>query len=153
MVAAPLGPALGETGVEIPSAEPLTPGVVAERFMGSFSEKDMSTVRSLFASEAVVSRVRFGADGKAETAQLTAQDWADEAQSSIADVEDFRIEVLETSTVTFDQFATVSVRFRATGSAGPYSFLNNGIDTFAMTRTQGAWQIHQYSSFETLTFE
>ncbi len=74
-----------------------------------------------------------------------------QAEKELAPVTEIAITLLDTSTLSFDQGATVSVRFRSAGKLGAQaSFTNNGIDTYSMTQVGGAWRILRYGTFELL---
>lgn len=125
---------------------------LAREFMAAFAAKDMERVGAMFAPNAVVQRARLG-DGEPELVQLEVADWLVEAADGIDGVQDFRIEVLDSASLAFDDGVTVSVRFRATGSVGEgMSFVNDGVDTFSLVSVGGAWRIVLYNSFEKLRF-
>ncbi|MFY9820303.1 MAG: nuclear transport factor 2 family protein [Thermoanaerobaculia bacterium] len=128
------------------------PAEVAHQFLRAFEKKDWATVRSLFAPKAVVSTVSLSRQGAPEVAYLTAQEWAAQTEKELAPVTSIKLDVIDTSVLTFDQGATVSVRFHSAGKAGAQSFTNDGIDTYSMTTVNGAWRILRYGTFELLEF-
>lgn len=128
------------------------PAEVATRFLRAFEKKDFQTLRTLFAPGAVVSTVNLAHDGPPAVAYKTVDEWLEQAQKELAPVTSIQLEMLDTSALSFDQGATVSVRFRATGKAGDQSFTNNGIDTYSLTRIDGTWRILRYGTFELLEF-
>ena len=133
-------------------AEEASPATVAEEFMRAFAAKDLDAVIEMFAPGALVQRARLG-DAAPEVAHFEAVQWAEQAGRGIGAVQDFRIEILETSTLTFGEGATVSVRFRATGKVGEQaSFINDGVDTFSLVRDGDGWKIVLYNSMEKLRF-
>jgi len=134
------------------SAATGSPEEVATRFLKAFEQKDIDTVVSLFAPGALVQRARL-TEAAPELAHFGAQEWAEDAKSGIAGVQDFKIEVLEISSLSFDEGTTVSVRFRATGRVGENSFfINHGVDSFSLTRIEGEWRVLLYNSMEKLEF-
>lgn len=128
------------------------PADVARQFLSAFEKKDWATVRTLFAPNAVVSTVNLSREGQPQTAQATAEQWLAQIEKELAPVTSIKLELLDTSTLSFDQGANVSVRFRATGKAGEASFTNNGIDTYSLVQVGGAWKILRYGTFELLEF-
>lgn len=130
-----------------PAAE--TPSQVATRFLLSFEKQDFPAVRSLFAPGALVSSVSYSKDGAAHAEQSPAGAWLDLASTEMAHVEEFKIDILKTSELSFAEGATVSIRFHASGRAGG-AFNVEGIDTYSMVRIDGAWRILQYSYIERL---
>ncbi|MEE8587564.1 MAG: nuclear transport factor 2 family protein [Acidobacteriota bacterium] len=137
------------------AAQPKSPVEVAVQFLQSFADKDMETVRSLFAPGALVQRARLsGQGGPPELASFQAGPWADESERGVAQVQDFKIEVLETNQIGFGEGQTVSLRFRATGKVGNgMAFVNNGVDTFSLVQVEGAWRILLYNSIEQFQFQ
>ena len=129
------------------------PAEVAHQFLRAFEKQDWAAVRSLFAPNAVVSTVNLAREGEPTVAYLTAEQWSAQAEKELAPVTAIALELLDTSVLSFDQGATVSVRFRSTGKMGEEaSFTNNGIDTYSMTRVGGTWRILRYGTFELLEF-
>jgi len=125
---------------------------VATRFLEVFAQKDIDTVSALFAPGALVQRARLTEEGP-ELARFGAQEWAEDARNGIAGVQDFRIEILDVASASFGEGVTVSVQFRATGRVGETaSFINNGVDSFSLTRIDGEWRILLYNSMEKLEF-
>lgn len=129
------------------------PADVAARFLQAFGKKDFQTLRTLFAPGAVVSTVNLARSGAPTVAYKTAEEWLEQTQKELAPITSIELKTLDTSALSFDQGATVSVRFRATGKAGESSFTNDGIDTYSMTRVDGAWRILRYGTFELLEFQ
>lgn len=139
------------------AADPVDETVkIAREFLQVFCAKDMTKVATYFAPGARVQRARLeGATPVVETFDAAA--WVAEAGPSIADLQDFKIEILEDSGLDFGEGTTVegttvSVRFRATGAVGGGSFVNNGVDTFSFAKIDGAWRIVLYNSYEKLIF-
>ena len=128
-----------------------SPAEVATLFLKKFEQKDIDAVVALFAPGALVQRARLAANGP-DIANFAADEWARSSKEGIAGIEDFKIEVLETSEVSFGEGTTVSVRFRATGRVGQTYFINNGVDTFSLSQQEGAWRILLYNSMEKLEF-
>lgn len=125
---------------------------VATRFLQLFAEKDLDAVDALFAPAALVQRARL-TDELPELAAFGAREWADDARQGIASVEDFKIEVLDVTSLSFGEGITVSVLFRATGRVGESTFfINNGVDTFSLVEMEGDWRIVLYNSMEKLEF-
>lgn len=137
---------------QAPAAAPGAPGAVATRFLQAFEKKDFRAIRALFAPGAVVSTVNLERNGPPTVAYKTVDEWIAQAEKELAPVTFTKVETLETSALGFDQGATVSVRFRATGKAGNASFTNNGIDTYSLTLVDGDWRILRYGTFELLEF-
>jgi len=126
------------------------PAEVAHQFLRAFEKKDWATVRSLFAPNAVVSTVDLAKEGAPTVGYLPVDQWIAQTEKELAPVTAIQIDLLDTSTLSFDQGATVSVRFRSHGKAGERSFTNNGIDTYSMAQVGGAWRILRYGTFELL---
>lgn len=143
--------ALGMSALPV-AADPVgETGAIAREFLQSFCAKDMKKVASYFAPGARVQRARLeGTTPVVETFDAAA--WIAEAGPSIADLQDFKIEVLEHAGLDFGEGVTVSVRFRATGAVGGGTFVNNGVDTFSFAKIDGAWRIVLYNSYEKLVF-
>lgn len=131
---------------------PGSPADVATRFLRAFEKKDFATVRSLFAPGAVASTVNLQKSGPPQIAYQTGEEWVEAISKELAGVDTIKIDFLGVETLEFDQGATVSIRFRATGKAGDKSFTNDGIDTYAMIRADDAWKVLQYSYIELLEF-
>jgi hypothetical protein len=129
-----------------------TPSAVAHQFLRAFEKKDWATLRTLFAPNAVVSTVDLAHEGSPEVAYLTAEQWLAQTEKELQPVTSIALDLLDTSTLSFDQGATVSVRFRSQGKTGEKAFTNNGIDTYSMIRTGGVWRIVRYGTFERLEF-
>lgn len=142
---------LGMTAVPA-TADPVgETATIAREFLESFCAKDMKKVATYFAPGARVQRARLeGTTPVVETFDAAA--WIAEAGPSIADLQDFKIEVIEHAGLDFGEGATVSVRFRATGAVGGGSFVNNGVDTFSFAKIDGVWRIVLYNSYEKLIF-
>lgn len=128
------------------------PAAVADRFLQAFAKKDFQTIRTLFAPGAVVSVINLARQGSHDVSYMTPDQWMGEAEKSLGGVTFTGFEQLDTSTLSFDQGATVSVRFRATGKAGDHAFTGNGIDTYSMIKVDGAWRILRYGTFELIDF-
>lgn len=129
------------------------PADVAKRFLQLFEKKDFAAVRGLFAPGAVVSTVELSRTEPPKVGQKAAGEWIDQISKELEPVTFKGIEVLETSTLAFDQGATVSIRFRSSGKAGEHTFTNEGIDTYSLTKVDGAWRIVRYGTFERLEFQ
>jgi ketosteroid isomerase-like protein len=129
------------------------PAEVAKRFLQLFEKKDFATIRGLFAPGAVVSTVDLSRTDPPKTAQKAAGEWIDQISKELEPVTFNKIEVLETSTLSFDQGATVAIHFRSSGKAGEHTFTNEGIDTYSLTKVDGAWRIVRYGTFERLEFQ
>jgi hypothetical protein len=143
------GPALAQETQEAKGG----PTEVAHQFMRAFEKKDWAALRTFFAPNAVVSTVNLAREGAPTVAYLTAEQWVAQAEKEMAPVTAISLSLLDTSVLSFDQGATVSVRFRSTGKLGEkQSFTNNGIDTYSMTQVGGAWRILRYGTFELLDF-
>jgi hypothetical protein len=134
------------------TAKPGSPAEVATRFLRSLEKKDFQTLRTLFAPGAVASTVNLSRSGPPALAHATGEEWVQGIEKEFAGVDTIKIEILDVETLDFDQGATVSIRFRATGTAGAKSFTNDGVDTYAMVSVDGAWKIVQYSYIELLEF-
>lgn len=126
------------------------PAAVARQFLRAFEKKDWAAVRTLFAPEAVVSTVMLAREGGPTVAYLTAEQWLAQTEKEMAPVTFVALDLIDTSVLSFDQGATVSVRFRSTGKIGERSFTNNGIDTYSLTQSGGTWRILRYGTFELL---
>jgi hypothetical protein len=137
-------PALPLVAVEDPPLQ------VATRFLLSFGKKDFQTVRSLFAPGARVSSVTYSQNGTAQADQSSAEAWMQIASGELASVDGLDFDILQTSVLSFQEGATVSIRFHASGRAGRASFHIEGIDTYSMVRVGGAWRVLQYSYIERL---
>lgn len=129
------------------------PADVAKRFLQLFEKKDFAAIRGLFAPGAVVSTVDLSRTEPPKTAQAAAGEWIDGIAKELEPVTFNKIEALETSTLAFDQGATVSIHFRSSGKAGEHTFTNEGIDTYSLTKIDGAWRIVRYGTFERLEFQ
>lgn len=126
---------------------------LATHFLEVFAQKDIDTVAALFAPGALVQRARLTEGAAPDLAKFDAQEWAEDARSGIAGVEDFKMEILDVASASFGDGITVSVQFRATGRVGEDTFfINNGVDSFSMTRIDGEWRIILYNSMEKLEF-
>lgn len=150
--AAALAVPVAARAAEAPAAAPATPTATATRFLQAFEKKDFQAIRALFAPGAVVSTVNLERNGKPTVAYKTVDEWIAQTEKELAPVTFTGVETLDTSALSFDQGATVSVRFRATGKAGNASFTNNGIDTYSLTLVDGDWRILRYGTFELLEF-
>ncbi len=129
------------------------PAAVAHQFLRAFEKKDWATLRMLFAPSAVVSTVNLAREGAPAVDYLTAAQWMTRAETELAPVTEIALTLLDTSVLSFDQGAIVSVRFRSAGKMGEgASFTNDGIDTYSMTLIGGAWRILRYGTFELLEF-
>ena len=129
------------------------PTEVAHQFLRAFEKKDWAALRALFAPNAVVSTVNLAREGGPTVAYLTVEQWFAQTEKEMAPVTFTALKVLDTSVLSFDQGATVSVRFRSSGKLGEkQSFTNNGIDTYSMTRVGDAWRILRYGTFELIDF-
>ena len=151
LLAALLAPAL-TASADAEKAQPGSPAEVATQFLQSLGAKDFRTMRSLLAPGAVASTVNLSRSGPPQIAYSTGEEWVQGIEKEFAPVNSIKIDLLKVETLEFDQGATVSIRFRATGTAGDKSFTNEGIDTYAMVRVDGAWKILQYSYIELLEF-
>ncbi len=129
------------------------PADVAKRFLQLFEKKDFAAIRGLFAPGAVVSTVDLSRTEPPQVGQKAAGEWIDQIAKELEPVTFNKIEALETSTLAFDQGATVSIRFRSSGKAGDHTFTNEGIDTYSLTKVDGAWRIVRYGTFERLEFQ
>ncbi|HYH44347.1 MAG TPA: nuclear transport factor 2 family protein [Thermoanaerobaculia bacterium] len=129
---------------------PESPADIATRFLRAFEKKDFKAVGSLFAPGALTSAVNLSLNGPPQLAQVTAAQWVQEAEKGLAQLGDIKIDVLDVKTLEFEQAATVSARFRSTGTVGGKAFTNNGIDTYSMVRVDGAWKILHYTFIELL---
>jgi hypothetical protein len=129
------------------------PTEVAHQFLRAFEKKDWATIRTLFAPNAVVSTVNLTRDGQPQVAYSTAEEWLAQIEKELAQVSSIKLELVDTSVLSFDQGASVSVRFRSSGKAGEQSFTNNGIDTYSLTPAGGSWRILRYGTFELLDFQ
>lgn len=150
--AALAAPLAAPMAAQAPPVAPGAPAAVAQRFLQAFEKKDFQAIRALFAPGAVVSTVNLERNGPPTVAYKTLDEWIVQAEKELAPVTFTRVETLDTSALSFDQGATVSVRFRATGKAGNASFTNNGIDTYSLTLVDGDWRILRYGTFELLEF-
>ena len=151
LAAALAAPAMPVEAAEAAKA-PAAPAAVATRFLQAFEKKDFQAIRALFAPGAVVSTVNLERNGAPTVAYKTVDEWIAQTEKDLAPVTITGIETLDTSALSFDQGATVSVRFRATGKAGNASFTNNGIDTYSLTLVDGDGRILRYGTFELLEF-
>jgi len=124
----------------------------AEAFLQAFTTKDMEKVGAFFAPGAVVQRARLG-EAAPEIASFGVAEWLAEAGESIDSVEDFRIEPLGSTGLSFGAGVTVSIHFRATGSVPGGTFTNDGVDSFSFAEIDGSWKIVLYNSMEKLTFK
>jgi hypothetical protein len=121
---------------------------VARRFMSAFERKDFQALRTVFAPNATVASALISTSGPHQLAYQSLDDWIKEAEEQLAAVEDFKVEPKEESVLQFESGATVSVRFHITGRVGKSAFVNDGVDTYAMVRVDGAWRILRYSYIE-----
>ncbi len=126
------------------------PADVAHRFLQAFEKKDYATIRGLFAPGASVTTAELSRSEPAKQSHKPADEWAAQSEKEMAAVTFEKLEVLETSTVAFDQGATVAVHFRSRGKAGEFAFVNEGIDTYSLIQVDGAWRILRYGTFERL---
>lgn len=123
------------------------PAELANRFLRSFEKKDFATLRSLFAPGAQVTSITYTPDGSPQPSYGSAESWVKRAESELAAVQDYKVEILETSNLAFHDYATVSIRFRAEGKAGG-AFQLEGIDTYTFVRFEDTWKILQYGYVE-----
>jgi len=122
----------------------------ARHFMELFEAQDLDTIATLFAPGALVQRARLGGEAP-EFAHFAAAAWVADTREGIAAVEDFKMEVLEVTSLGFGEGTTVCVRFRATGRVGENRFfINNGVDSFSFSQMGGEWKIVLYNSMEKL---
>lgn len=125
-----------------------TPVAVAKRFLRAFEQKDFQAIRTLFAPNAVVASTLLSASGRHELDYKPLEDWIKEAEQEVAQIQDFKIEPLEDSVLSFATGAAVSIRFHSSGRVGKTTFVTEGVDTYAMVRVDGAWRILRYSYIE-----
>lgn len=127
-----------------------TPADVAARFLQAFEKKDFQTIRGLFAPGASVSTAELSRTEAPKMVYRTAEEWLAFTEKQMAPVTFTGFKVFETSTVAFDQGATVSVHFRSQGTFGNFGFVNEGVDTYSLIQVDGAWRILRYGTFERL---
>jgi hypothetical protein len=127
-----------------------TPADVATRFLQAFEKKDFQTIRGLFAPGAAVSTAELSRTEAPKMVYRTAEEWLTFTEKQMAPVKFSGFKILDTSTIAFDQGASVSVHFRSQGTFGDFAFVNEGVDTYALTQVDGAWRILRYGTFERL---
>jgi Domain of unknown function (DUF4440) len=127
-----------------------TPADVAARFLQAFEKKDFQTIRGLFAPGATVSTAELSRSEAPKMVHRTAEEWLAFTEKQMAPVKFSGFKIFETSTLAFDQGASVSVHFRSQGTFGDFGFVNEGVDTYSLTQVDGAWRILRYGTFERL---
>jgi hypothetical protein len=128
------------------------PLAVATRFARAFESQDFTTVRALFAPDAMVSRVALSQKNEPSFSNFTAKAWTDDAERNHVYLRDVRLEILESSTQKLEWGAVVSLRYRFSGKAGPRSFVSNGIDTYSLVPVDGSWRVLHYGYIERIEF-
>ncbi|MDJ0751428.1 MAG: nuclear transport factor 2 family protein [Woeseiaceae bacterium] len=126
-----------------------SPEQVMTEFLEAFVDYDYATCLSLLAPGATITIVRSEDSVDYGRSHKTAAEWLGEVRNSGAkDLENFSVSILEASRLDHRHGTTVTLKFTASGNAGPFDFSNYGFDTGNLVRTNDGWRIVHYSSFE-----
>ena len=119
------------------------------RFLNAFVAYDYDTCHSLLAADATIATARRYKDGPYRHVFQTKDEWLDSVrESGITGLEDFSVEIHETTSLVHEHGATVMIRFTSSGGSEGRVFRGLGIDTASLIETQDGWRILHYSSFE-----
>ena len=126
-----------------------TPKLVMTNFLQAFVAYDYETCRSLLMPGATITITRRYQDGAYQSVHQDAHAWLDEVGATgVKEIEDFSVDILETTELIHDHGATAVVQFISTGMTSQGLFVNNGFDTGSLIETANGWRILHYSSFE-----
>lgn len=129
-------------------AQAQSPEDVARSFYAAYERGDMNALRSLFASEAQVIRLRLRADGEAKVDKDDALKWVTKEERALERVTELSVQLGEVRTLIVDSGASVSIVVKTRRREGREDWSTSGISTFSLAHLGGKWRIMQVSTFE-----